>query len=393
MLINRLHNFHMKNVSSSYIHRLSTKVLIGILVFLPAGSVFALSPFDIGGAYNPIHIEIHESQQQTYQRAQNELWNMMRREVSYVAQCSEIYDAIQSFKRDATGMNATDPAVALSIAQYLGYLYQVYDMCASSVCPEGHVRNAQGICVTPDDGCKEHFGRYSQFTGYNQDGGPECGCIAGYTWNSSGTACTPIPPQAPQLTNQEICQRDFGPNSVWNGEINNSGALVCDCALGFEWNSSRNSCVVRQPETSTVDYHQVCQAMNGVWAGGTSEGGQICRCAEGLEWNSAGTSCIEAMASIETESTERASAGRTSIVPNMPGIASGDTADERTDAEREHQEAVSEPTLTATASMFPGQDEGVQETNIAEEEDLTESIWPIRVIQWIGGAFKRLFMF
>ncbi len=49
----------------------------------------------------------------------------------------------------------------------------------------------------------------------------------------------------PKPTNQETCALAYGPNSIWTGEINNQGKVVCDCTDGYEWNHDRTNCVAK----------------------------------------------------------------------------------------------------------------------------------------------------
>lgn len=47
--------------------------------------------------------------------------------------------------------------------------------------------------------------------------------------------------QSPKTDNQK-CQDSFGSNSIYSGEKNSSGGLICSCKTGYKWNSSGTSC-------------------------------------------------------------------------------------------------------------------------------------------------------
>ncbi len=116
-------------------------------------------------------------------------------------------------------------------------------------CSSGYVY-FNSRCVTIDQGCKEQYGQGSYYRGTtDQNGKYSCDCSAGYKWNGQGTSCI-IAPVVPVKTNDQICQDSYGSNSNWNGTRNDSGGLICDCKVGFTWNSPRTGCVVVPPTPS-----------------------------------------------------------------------------------------------------------------------------------------------
>jgi peptidoglycan hydrolase-like protein with peptidoglycan-binding domain len=44
-------------------------------------------------------------------------------------------------------------------------------------------------------------------------------------------------------SNNQICQNQYGANSVYSGANNSQGGLICGCESGYQWNSENTSCV------------------------------------------------------------------------------------------------------------------------------------------------------
>ena len=38
--------------------------------------------------------------------------------------------------------------------------------------------------------------------------------------------------------------RDFGINSIWSNQLNNTGGLICDCKTGYQWNQEQTQCII-----------------------------------------------------------------------------------------------------------------------------------------------------
>lgn len=90
-------------------------------------------------------------------------------------------------------------------------------------------------------------------------------------------------------SNDQICQDDYGTNSVWSGTKNSQGGLICGCASGYTWNSSNTACV------SAPSGYQVCSAAypNETWDGTYSSTGKYnCVCLPGYTLNSSQTGCV-----------------------------------------------------------------------------------------------------
>jgi hypothetical protein len=48
-------------------------------------------------------------------------------------------------------------------------------------------------------------------------------------------------------TNAQVCQNDYGPYSVWGGQLNSTGGPTCDCEAGYAWNSYQTECIAMTP--------------------------------------------------------------------------------------------------------------------------------------------------
>lgn len=82
------------------------------------------------------------------------------------------------------------------------------------------------------------------------------------------------------LTNNQICQNQYGINSVYSGSNNNQGGLICSCVSGYAWNTGNTACVELPKETG----YQVCSEAypNVTWDGTyTSDGKYHCVCDSG----------------------------------------------------------------------------------------------------------------
>ena len=73
-----------------------------------------------------------------------------------------------------------------------------------------------------------------------------------YIFSQSQSSCV-----VPQKTNDQICQKNYGLNSNWDGTKTNDGRLQCSCQSGYQWNQGQSSCVVMPkpkitPESSVM---------------------------------------------------------------------------------------------------------------------------------------------
>jgi hypothetical protein len=61
-------------------------------------------------------------------------------------------------------------------------------------------------------------------------------------------AVVPAPVQAPALamSNAEVCRNDYGPFSIWTGELNESGGATCTCTEGYDFQGGVCAPIPRQ---------------------------------------------------------------------------------------------------------------------------------------------------
>lgn len=106
--------------------------------------------------------------------------------------------------------------------------------------------------------CRTDYGPYSVWTGeWNENGGPVCGCAQGYDWQ--GDVCVQAIAAQPEVAtgscslgttydgsacvkNETRCRNDFGPGSIWDGTLNDSGGPQCSCSTGYEWSEASSQC-------------------------------------------------------------------------------------------------------------------------------------------------------
>lgn len=92
-------------------------------------------------------------------------------------------------------------------------------------------------------------------------------------------------------SNNQICQNQYGANSIYSGANNSQGGLICGCESGYQWNSNQTACVALPAETG----YQVCSSnsSNATWNGTyLSDGRYDCVCDSGYVVNSSETGCI-----------------------------------------------------------------------------------------------------
>jgi len=139
--------------------------------------------------------------------------------------------------------------------------------------------------ATNDQQCQTSFGSYSVWSGQNNSqGGLICDCTSGYTWNSTQTECI-------AETDSQICQTQYGQMSIWTGQFNANDGPVCGCPSGYALSSDGTACV-----TARTPYDQTCQntyGANSIWDGQEgANGGPICACQTGYVWNFNNTACV-----------------------------------------------------------------------------------------------------
>ncbi len=75
------------------------------------------------------------------------------------------------------------------------------------------------------------------------NGSPSSPTNPPYAPQSPPAAITP-PAQPPTtLSNDQICQNQYGTNSDWAGTTDSQGRLVCGCVSGYTWNTGNTACV------------------------------------------------------------------------------------------------------------------------------------------------------
>ena len=225
-----------------------------------------------------------------------------------------------------------------------------YNGSGQCVCNSGYFLNGN-TCITASVMCSNYYGTNSTPTGQiNAQGGPTCGCVSGYQWNSSNTQCVAATPTCTAnstyngsictcnsgyfssggacVTGSQSCQSTYGPYSTWAGEKTAQGGLLCGCSTGYQVDTSNTTCVQNSPTpvpvavpsspasvtattcTANSTYNgvqcicnvgyssnngacitgaQLCVSSYGANAVGTGTG---CACASNYQWNSTMTSCV-----------------------------------------------------------------------------------------------------
>lgn len=94
----------------------------------------------------------------------------------------------------------------------------------------------QPVTLSDDQICQNDYGTNSDYTGNNSQGGISCGCDSGYEWNTGDTACVAVPPES----GYQVCSETY-PNETWDGTYNGSGQYDCVCDSGYSMYN--NQCV------------------------------------------------------------------------------------------------------------------------------------------------------
>ncbi|MFA5067837.1 MAG: hypothetical protein WC466_07380 [Candidatus Izemoplasmatales bacterium] len=184
--------------------------------------------------------------------------------------------------------NSSDPITRQKDVAHLKYLTTARDMMV-----EHYTNLLIDTCskqTTPstnnyDQVCKGQFGVNSVWSGeLSSDGRGYCKCDNGYSLNSQRTQCVATPPSGtlcngkywngcsagqqfycpptgdPEcicsgdlilgknkqcVTKTQSCKDDYGNNSIWSGNLNDTGGLICDCAQGYAWNANSATCIIQ----------------------------------------------------------------------------------------------------------------------------------------------------
>jgi hypothetical protein len=106
------------------------------------------------------------------------------------------------------------------------------------VCPANGKAYCQSPSISNNQVCQNNYGIYSIWSGViNNQGEPTCVCNTGYEWNSGQNACVV------KKTNDEICQDTYGIYSMWSGQMDNQNKILCSCQTGFVLSANNTSCI------------------------------------------------------------------------------------------------------------------------------------------------------
>lgn len=136
----------------------------------------------------------------------------------------------------------------------------------------------------------------------------KCHCSGGYTNNSENTACVP-------KTNDQVCRGTFGNASVWDGKFTNGGGPTCGCIKDFEWNTGQTSCVA-----TSVWMDNVCKnsfgpkSISGVI---NTDGSSKCGCQTGYVLNEQSQSCV-VTPTVSIKTSEQTSSTLTIVSSTQP---------------------------------------------------------------------------
>lgn len=257
-----------------------------VILFVMLSSLFLpfLAHAYYGDFSNPIYVEIEETPSQIYQRQQEELEK--RQEANQREFDKKLEDSRKSLEDYSS-------KTSILRSQYP----QDYQYCYSSYCANKDLANpyTSKQCLTMLEYCLQTRSRLIQKEVVN---------------------ILPAPTAQPK-SNQQLCQ-DAYRNSIWTGQTDSQGKIICDCSLPYEWSSDRTSCVlpavVCGPNSkqigsncfcndgyilnggSCVTYTQSCQLKYGSNSYGDK---QYCYCLTGYEWNTDRTACITNQKAIE----------------------------------------------------------------------------------------------
>jgi hypothetical protein len=156
--------------------------------------------------------------------------------------------------------------------------YREYLSCRSSVCGSGDMSNptsrsncymqieyavARGVCARPrpQQTCDVGFSRVNNSCVRDEAPAPFTCPRGSYILRSpEGLECVGIIEQHPDSMlnanqspsdEESICREDYGSHSVWTGERNSNGGVVCSCANGYDFIDNSDTCKL-VPETQGV---------------------------------------------------------------------------------------------------------------------------------------------
>ncbi len=200
-----------------------------------------------------------------------------------------------------SSMDSYGYATCLRFVQ-LDLAQSIKDGCRAS-CSSGYYRASNGQCLTPEAGCNKEFGQDSHFLKYNTKGEPDCGtCAKGDVWDPYYSRCVAQTP---------------------SGRLNTDNKLTNDCASGYEWNSSRDRCVVISPKRSQ---DQICKdryGENSIWdrtiyTKSKNWARVTCDCVSDYKWNKEKTMCVALPVTPASKTTSSQTADlKTTESPNL----------------------------------------------------------------------------
>lgn len=77
---------------------------------------------------------------------------------------------------------------------------------------------------------------------------------------TSGTSTRYTPIESPTKTSDQICKDNYSINSYYTEKKDSKGGPICDCSNGYQWNTSRTTCVVAPKVKTSLE---ICQERNG----------------------------------------------------------------------------------------------------------------------------------
>jgi hypothetical protein len=184
--------------------------------------------------------------------------------------------------------NSSDPITRQQDVSHLKYLTTARDLMVkhyTDLLIETCSKQAASSTKNYDQVCKDQFGANSVWSGeLSSDGRGYCKCDNGYSLNSQRTQCVATPPSGtlcngkywngcsagqqfycpptgdPEckcsgdlvlnkksqcVTKTQLCEDDYGNNSIWSGNLNDTGGPICDCVQGYAWNANSATCIIQ----------------------------------------------------------------------------------------------------------------------------------------------------
>lgn len=248
-------------------------IIIGVLSVFP-GVLFAFDGFDFGGQYNPINIQIQQTQAQKNQQTAAGLqtsygatyWSCREKVCSTVSADpqSEASCLIAVQARLSNGLcGATSPQNIESTTSSCPL--NATFLNGSCRCNAGYVSYGN-VCILPT--------QYESFSGHTQTCNDNemhigSGCLS-FTCSEgripkNGKCVLEEQPQSIHVANSvdennAICRQDWGIGSLWNGQVLENGDIECDCSVGYTWNSAGTWCDLETTPTDAQIYEYVSEA-------------------------------------------------------------------------------------------------------------------------------------